>query len=127
MQFFIPPCLHPLTRALVVLALMPSLAFSMMARQAPAGARLRVTAHDEAERAVAAVVVELKRGSAVVIKMTTDDKGIAEFANVAPGTYEVVVSKEGLETLNQADVTVNAGTPVEVNFTVVPKVNLSDT
>ena len=106
---------------------MPSLAFSMMARQAPAGARLRVTAHDEAERAVAAVVVELKRGSAVVMKTTTDDKGIAEFANVAPGTYEVVVSKEGLETLNQPDVTVNAGTPVEVSFTVVPKVNLSDT
>ena len=79
-------------RALVVLALVPSLAFSVMARQAPAGARLRVTAHDEAERAVAAVVVELKRGSAIVMKTTTDDKGIAEFANVAPGTATAYTS-----------------------------------
>ena len=110
----------------MALALVPSLAFGVMARQARTGARLRVTARDEADRAVTAVVVELKRGGGAVMKTATDDKGVADFANVAPGTYEVVVSKEGLETLNQPGVTVTADAPVEVNFTVVPKVNLSD-
>src|SRR5918911_196442 len=104
MLFFIPPRLHKLTRVLMALALVPALAFGAMAGQARVGARLRVTAHDEAERAVAAVVVVLKRGDAVVMKTTTDDKGVAEFVGVVPGTYEVVISKEGLETLNQTDV-----------------------
>ncbi|HKP10688.1 MAG TPA: carboxypeptidase regulatory-like domain-containing protein, partial [Blastocatellia bacterium] len=109
------------------LALVLALPFSLMAQQVRAGATVRVTTHDEAEKAVAAVLVELKRNGATVTKATTDDKGVAEFTNVAAGTYEVVVSKEGLETLNQPDVAVTAGTPVEINFTVVPKVNLSDT
>ncbi len=109
-----------------MLALVPSLAFGAIAQQARTGARLRVTTHDEAERAVTAVVVELKRGGVVVTKATTDDKGVADLTNVAPGTYDVVVSKEGLETLNQPGVTITADAPVEVNFTVVPKVNLSD-
>jgi Carboxypeptidase regulatory-like domain len=127
MRFFIPPCLRKLTRTLAALALVPALAFSVMARQVGSGASLRVTTHDEAERAVAAVLVELKRGAAVVMKTATDDKGVAEFTHVPPGTYEVVVSKEGLETLNQPGVTVQAGAPIEVSFIVVPKVKLSDT
>src|SRR5437868_2501862 len=92
MRFSIPPRFHRLTRLLVALALVPALTLSAMARQARTGASVRVTAHDEAERAVAAVIVELKRNGAVVTKMTTDEKGVAEFANVAPGTYEVVIS-----------------------------------
>jgi Carboxypeptidase regulatory-like domain len=127
MQSLRPPRLHELTRLLTALALALALSFSAMARQTRAGATLRVTTHDEAEQAVAAVVVELKRGGATVTKTATDEKGVAEFTNVAPGTYEVVVSKEGLETLNQADVAVSAGTPIEVSFTVIPKVNLSAT
>ncbi|HKQ06781.1 MAG TPA: TonB-dependent receptor [Blastocatellia bacterium] len=127
MLCFIPPYLRKLTRALVVLALVPALGFSVIARQARSTASLRVTAHDEADRAVTAVVVELKRGDAVVIKTATDEKGVAEFRNLAPGTYDVFISKEGLETLNQTGVTVQAGAPVEINFTVVPKVNLTDT
>jgi hypothetical protein len=127
MQFFASPRLHKLTRSLTALALVLALPFSVIARQVRPGASLRVTAHDEAEQPVAAVIVELKAGGKIVIKATTDEKGVAEFANLAPGTYEVVVSKEGLETLNQADVAVTAGSPVEVKFTVVPKVNLSDT
>jgi hypothetical protein len=127
MQFITPPRLRRLTRSLTALALALALPFSVMAQQVRSGASLRVTTHDEAEQAVAAVVVELKRGGTVVIQATTDEKGVAQFTNVAPGTYEVVISKEGLETLNQADVAVTVGTPVEINFTVVPKVNLSAT
>src|SRR3954451_4480963 len=127
MLYFIPPYLRKLSWALVVLALVPALGFSVIARQARSTASLRVTAHDEADRAFAAVVVELKRGDAVVIKTATDEKGVAEFRNLAPGTYDVFISKEGLETLDQTGVTLSAGAPVEINFTVVPKVNLTDT
>lgn len=128
MQFFRSPRFHQWTRSLTSLALVLALAMSAMAAQARAGATVRVTAHDEAEQAVAAVVVELKRGGTIVTKTTTDEKGVVEFTNVAPGTYEVVISKEGLETLNQTDVTVSAGQQqIEINFTVVPKVNLTDT
>src|SRR5947209_9383654 len=127
MRFFIPPRLHKLTRTVTALALVLALAVSVTARQVRPGASLRVTTHDDAGQAVAAVMVELKRSGALVVKMTTDEKGIAGFTDVAPGTYEVVISKDGLETLNQTDVAVNAGAPVEINFTVVPKVNLRDT
>ena len=127
MQFCSSPRLRRLTRPLTALALVLALPFSLIAQQTRTGATVRVTTHDEAEKAVAAVAVELKRGGVAVTRTITDEKGVAEFTNVAPGTYEVVVSKEGLETLNQTDMTVTAGTPVEINFTVVPKVNLSDT
>jgi Carboxypeptidase regulatory-like domain len=127
MQFFSSPRLHTLTRSLTALPLVLALSFSVLAQQVRAGATMRVITHDEAEQAVAAVVVELKRNGTVISKTTTNEKGIAEFTNIAPGTYEVVTSKEGLETLNQTDVAVTAGTPVEITFTVVPKVNLSAT
>jgi hypothetical protein len=127
MQFCSSPRFRKLTRAFTALALALALPFSVMAQSARPGATVRVTTHNEAEQPVAAVAVELKRNGTVVAKAMTDEKGVAEFANVAPGTYEVVISKEGLETLNQTDVTVTAGAPVEIAFTVVPKVNLSDT
>src|SRR5436305_13344548 len=92
MQFFNSPRLHTLTRSLTALALVLALSFSVMAQQVRSGATMRVTTHDEAEQAVAAVVVELKLGGAVVSKTTTDGRGVAEFTNVAPGTYEVAIS-----------------------------------
>src|SRR5438128_10166940 len=119
MQFFSSPRLHTLTRSLTALALVLALSFSVLAQQVRSGATMRVITHDEAEQAVAAVVVELKRNGTVISKTITDEKGLAEFTNIAPGTYEVVTSKEGLETLNQTDVAVTAGTSVEINFTVV--------
>src|SRR5689334_22648627 len=127
MQFRSSPHLYKLARSFTALALVLALPLSLLAGQARIGATVRVSTHDEAEQAVAAVTVELKRDGAVIAKATTNDKGLAEFNNVVPGSYEVVVSKEGLETLNQTDVTVSAGAPIEIAFTVVAKVNLTDT
>lgn len=96
------------------------------AQQRPA-ATVRVSTNDEAEKAVAGVRVELKLNGAVVATAMTNEHGQAEFSGVAPGTYEVAVSKAGLETLTESGVAVAAGSPVEIKFTVIPEVRLADT
>src|SRR5262249_35898913 len=87
---------------------------------------IRVTATDESEKPVAGVVVELKLKGKLVSTSATDEKGEAEFANLLPGTYEVIVSKDTFETLNQNDVVLTSGAPIEVKFTMIPKVQLED-
>ncbi|MFP5261138.1 MAG: carboxypeptidase regulatory-like domain-containing protein [Blastocatellia bacterium] len=96
------------------------------AQQRP-GATVRVSTNDESEKAVAGVRVELKLGGAVVATAVTNERGEAEFSGVAAGTYEVAVSKEGLETLTEGGIAVAAGSPVEIKFTVIPRVQLADT
>ncbi|HKP86041.1 MAG TPA: carboxypeptidase regulatory-like domain-containing protein, partial [Blastocatellia bacterium] len=103
------------------------LSLNALALQSRSGATLRVTTQDETEKPVAAVVVELKLKNAVVSATTTNEKGEAEFSGVAPGVYDISVSKEGLETLTENNVTLTAGAPTEVKFTVIAKVNLTDT
>jgi hypothetical protein len=88
---------------------------------------IRVTCQDESEKPVAGVVIELKLKEAVINTAKTDEKGEAAFTNVAARTYGVAVSKESFEPLNQSDVTLTSGLTVEVKFTMVPKVQLSDT
>jgi hypothetical protein len=87
---------------------------------------IRITALDETGKAAASVQVEVKRSGAVVAATSTNEKGEAEFANLAPGTYEIIVAKAGFETLTQADVAVTAGAPVEIRFTMVPKIELKE-
>lgn len=88
---------------------------------------IRVTATDEAEKPVPGVLVELKLKGSVVASAVTTEKGEAEFKSLVPDTYEIVVSKESLETLTQTDVQVSANTPTEVKITMVPRVELKDT
>jgi carboxypeptidase family protein/TonB-dependent receptor-like protein len=87
---------------------------------------IRVTATDESEKPVAGVVVELKLKGKLVSTSATDERGEAEFAKLLPGTYEVIVSKDTFETLNQNDVVLTSGAPIEVKFTMIPKVQLKD-
>jgi hypothetical protein len=126
MQLFSTTPFARLLTSFNAIALVLILSLSAVAQQVR-GATVRVSAHDEAEAAVAAVKVEIKRNGTVVATQITNEKGEVEFANLAPGTYEVAVSKDGLEPLTQSDVVVTAGAPVEVKFTVIPKVNLTDT
>ena len=98
-----------------------------LAGQQRVAATVRVSANDEAGKAVAGVGVELKLKGAVVATLITNEKGEVEFSGVAPGTYEVVVSKEGLETLTESEIAVTGSSPVEIKFTVIPKVQLTDT
>lgn len=87
---------------------------------------IRIAASDESDKPVSGVLVELKLKGTLVASASTDEKGEAAFANVAKGTYEIVVSKESFEPLTQADVVVTAGAPVLVKFTMIPKLQLKD-
>src|SRR5207237_7464196 len=93
MQWFHTLRFHKLARSVMGLALVLAFAVRTRAQQVRTGTSVRVTTRDEADKAVAAVVVELKRNGVIVIKATTSEKGEAEFTNVAPGTYEIVISK----------------------------------
>src|SRR5262249_10103088 len=86
---------------------------SALAQQTRPNALVRVTASDESEKPLAGVEAQLKLNGTVVGTTTTNEKGEAEFVNIAPGTYEVVVAKEGFEPLTQSDIVVTAGAPLE--------------
>ena len=87
---------------------------------------IRIIVADETEKPMPGVAVELKLKGSVTATATTNEKGEAEFKSLAPGTYEVAVSKESFETLTQSDV-VLATAPVEIKFNMVPKIELKDT
>src|SRR5215510_15985385 len=112
---------------LLIFAISFSLIFAVNGRaQQQSNVVIRVTATDESEKPVAGVAVELKLKGKLVSTAATDEKGEAEFAKLLPGTYEVIVSKDTFETLNQDDVVLTIGAPIEVKFTMIPKVQLKD-
>jgi hypothetical protein len=126
MYFFIPPPIKRFFKSVTAVSLALLLSISALAGEQRAGATVRVSAIDEAEKAVGGVRVELRLAGAVVATTITNEKGEAEFSGVAAGTYEVVVSKEGLETLTEKEIAVAAGSDVEIKFTVIPRIELTD-
>src|SRR5436853_2534251 len=94
--------------------------------QSGASAVLRVIVTDEAEKPVAGVKLDLKVKSAIVGSSLTNEKGEAEFAKAAPGTYEVIASKDGFESLTQNNLVITAGQPVEIRFVMSPKIELKE-
>lgn len=119
-----PPIRKLLTLFTVILQLFLSVA--VQAQQSNSAAAIRVTATDESERPVSGVIVEVKLKGSVVATITTNEKGEAEFTKLVPGTYEVAVSKESFEPLSESDIALGVGTPVEIKFTMIPKVQLND-
>ena len=95
------------------------------ARQANQSGLIRIITQDEANKPVSGVTVQIKRNSEDVSAIATNEKGEAEATNLAPGKYEIVVSKDGFETRAQQEVTLS-GAAVEVKFTLTPKIALSD-
>jgi hypothetical protein len=110
---------------LVVIGLCLVLPGAGFAQQSRAGI-IRVTARDESDKPVAAARVELKLKGSVAATAVTNENGEAEFANLAAGSYEVVVSKESFEPLTQGDVALSASAPIEIKFTMIPKLQLKD-
>jgi hypothetical protein len=87
--------------------------------------QIRILTQDEANNPVSGVTVQVKRNKEVASATATNEKGEAVASNLAPGKYEIVVSKEGFETRTQQDVTL-AESALEVKITLVPKIALSD-
>ncbi|NOT63791.1 MAG: hypothetical protein HOP19_26550 [Acidobacteria bacterium] len=103
----------------MALALFLSLALNALAQTA----EVKVITNDELGQPVANVTVELKTNQQTQTAVT-NEKGEAVFSTVASGTYQIIVSREGFETLNQTNIAVARSTIVE--FTLVPKINVSD-
>src|SRR6266436_5124307 len=118
---------HRIITILPLLIITLSLLFltSVQAQQTQS-AVIRVTTFDESDKPVSGVVVEVKLKGSLVGTMSTNEKGEAEFAKLGPGAYDVVVSKESFEPLTQSDVALTAGAPIEIKFTMIPKVKLTD-
>lgn len=87
---------------------------------------IRIITQDEADNPIPGVTVQIKRDNGIVSETVTDEKGQATATNLAPGKYEIVVSKEGFETRAQQEVALTAAGAVEVKFALVPKIALSD-
>ncbi|HKQ80185.1 MAG TPA: carboxypeptidase regulatory-like domain-containing protein, partial [Blastocatellia bacterium] len=86
---------------------------------------IRIIAQDEANNPVPGVTIQVKRNNEIVSATATNEKGEAVAANLSPGQYEIIVSKEGFETRAQQGVTL-AEAAIEVKITLVPKIALSD-
>src|SRR5262245_60486726 len=108
-----------------LLLLFSIVAQAQQANQPGQSSLIRIIAQDEANNPVPGVTVQIKRDKEVVSATVTDEKGEAIAANLTPGKYDIVVSKEGFETRAQQGVAL-AAAPVEVKFTLVPKIALSD-
>ncbi len=112
--------------SLAALALVSHFSFPILAQQPRSLATVRVTTYDETDQPAAAVQVQLKLKSQIIGSATTGEKGQVEFTDLAPGAYEIVVAKEGFETLTQSEVTLTARSSVEVKFTLVPAIKLNE-
>jgi hypothetical protein len=120
-----PRAISRLLSLLCAIVVSPLFSASVCAQQTRT-AVLRVSATDESDKPVAGALIEAKLKGLVTATATTNEKGEAEFARLAPGTYEVVVSKESFEPLTQSEVALTAGTAIEVKFTMIPKLQLKD-
>jgi hypothetical protein len=109
----------------IILAL--SIFTSARAFQSQKDPIVRVTVHDESDKPLPGVTVELKLKGAVVSSATSDDKGELVFNNVQPGTYQVAVSKEEFQPDSQDNVVVEPATPIEIVFVLSPKIKITDT
>ena len=107
-------------------ALLIALALPAIAQGPRSLATLRVTTEDQSNRSVAGVTVHLKIGGKVVSSLQTNEKGEVEFVNLAAGTYEIVVAKQGFETLSRNEIAVTAAAPVQLKFTLVPKIEVKE-
>src|SRR6266850_8236163 len=108
---------HRLRKLLPLLAIASIFLLSVKIGAQPGrSAVIRVTALDESDKPVPGAVVEVKVKGSVVATTVTNERGEAEFAKLAPGTYAVAISKDSFETLNQDDVGLTTGGRIEVKF-----------
>jgi hypothetical protein len=97
-----------------------------VAAQQSRSATISVITLNESNQPVSGVTVQIKLKGATVHTASTNEKGLAEFPNITPGTYEVAIAKEGFEPLAQNEIPVTAGSPVEIKFILVPRIEIKE-
>jgi hypothetical protein len=107
-----------------LLLLLQIVALAQQPKDSSQTSLIRIIAQDESNNPVSGATVQIKRNNEIVSAIATDEKGEAS-ANLMPGKYEVVVSKDGFETRAQQDISLSSAA-VEVKFTLSPKITLSD-
>jgi hypothetical protein len=113
-------------RTLLLTLVVLALSAGTVAAQKGGGALVKITARGEAGKPVASARVELKSPGRITRTGTTDDNGVLQLSEVAPGTYEVVVSKDGFEALTQSDVSVAVTEPLELDFELSESAKISE-
>lgn len=88
--------------------------------------QIRITTQDEAGQPVAGVAIQIKIKDNLVSTVVTDDKGEAVATNLAAGTYEVAVSKDGFEPRIQTDVALTNAQGVDIKFVMVKKLAVKE-
>ena len=109
----------------IIFILIFSIIFALSVSAQPASIKVHVI--DESGQPLVAVKIELKKEGKLISSAITNEAGEANLAAQLSGTYELNVSKEGLEPRLKNDVNFQAGTPLAYEFVLVPKANISDT
>jgi hypothetical protein len=109
--------------AVLMLLLGSSIAF---AQQSQLRTQIRITVQDEAGNAIPEAIVQIKLAGNLVATVTADAKGEVTAGNLAPGSYEVSVSKDGFETRTQGGIAVDSGQTTAIKVILANKVQLKD-
>ncbi len=96
------------------------LSLPIFAQQANQTSVLTVTTSDQAGKLIAGAQVLLRQKDQVISTVATNEEGKAELRNLAPGDYELSVSKDTFEAVTQ-NISLAVGTPLELSLTLTPK------
>src|SRR4051812_6770187 len=81
--------------------------------------QVSVVIHDQANRPVQGVKVDIATAASIVSSADTDGQGRAEFNGLSPARYEITASKEGLEPIKKS-LELTEGQPASLDLTAVP-------
>jgi hypothetical protein len=103
-----------------------ALLFSLPVFAQQTGRTVRVLVQEESGAAIPAAVVTIKRGAEIAATISTDEKGEALAVNFPAGKYDITVTKDGFQPRTQGNVNLSDDASVEIKFTLVPKIEVSD-
>ena len=92
----------------------------------PAGPVLRVSTMDSANQPVAGVELQLRMTDAVVVTSLSDARGQAVFAELRPGLYTLLATKDGYHPVHQADLRVAQDSAISLELTMTPVLTHSE-
>jgi hypothetical protein len=110
----------------IAILMVTTIATAIPTAVAFAQATLRVMVDDQSGQPLVNVTVQLKRGSAIIASTRTNERGAVEFPNVTAGRYEISAARDDFEPLSRGDIIISPGAPVEVRFSLVPKIELKE-